>query len=174
MTITETTESGAAADASVVEAARLLLERMGLRPEDLLAAPAPARTPAPTFAEFIAVLVDASPPGTKVYRPYWKRIVAAWGERRLDEPTPSDIRGFIAAMKANDVVTTRVNYRGGVTAERHVVGAFRCLYAHAEADGLVTENPAQKVRKPRRPASTRRALPDAPRGNQLRGEHHRQ
>jgi integrase/recombinase XerC len=92
---------------------------MGLRPEDLLATPAPARPPAPTFAEFIAVLVAAAPPGTRVYRPYWKRIVAAWGERRLDEPTPSDIRAFIATMKTRDVVTTRANYRGGVTAERH-------------------------------------------------------
>jgi hypothetical protein len=51
-------------------------------------------------------------------------------------------------MKANDVVTSRSNYRGGVGAERHMIGAFRFLCQRAEADGLVTANPAQKVQKP--------------------------
>jgi integrase/recombinase XerC len=145
-----------------VEAVRLLLERMGLRPEDLLATP-PARPRPPTFREYVAVLVDARPPGTRVYRPYWKRIDAKWGGRRLDEPTPSQIRSFVAEMKVNDVVKSRSNYRGGVCAERHMIGAFRCLYQHAEADDLITagQNPAQKVKKPRRPVSTRYALPNA-------------
>jgi integrase/recombinase XerC len=43
------------------------------------------------------------------------------------------------------------------------VAALRCLYRRAVDDGLITEagNPAQKVAKPRRLATTRRALPDA-------------
>jgi integrase/recombinase XerC len=42
------------------------------------------------------------------------------------------------------------------------VAALRCLYKRAVDDGLITEadNPAQKVAKPRRLPTTRRALPD--------------
>jgi integrase/recombinase XerC len=60
-----------------------------------------------------------------------------------------------------DVVPRR-NGRGGRSAEEHVVAALRCLYRHAEDDGLITEagNPARKVGKPRRLPSTRRAVPD--------------
>jgi integrase/recombinase XerC len=151
--------------ADEVEAARLLLARMGVRPEDLLAAPhqQPARQRLPTFTEYIAALIAGRPPGPRVYFPYWRRIDAMWGALRLDEPTPSQIRAFLADMKANDVVTSRSNYRGGVGAERHMIGAFRYLYRRAEADGLITaaENPAQKVQKPRRLVSTRHALPVA-------------
>ena len=41
--------------------------------------------------------------------------------------------------------------------------ALRCLYRHAEDDGLIAEkdNPARKVDKPRRLPSTRRAVADA-------------
>ena len=41
-------------------------------------------------------------------------------------------------------------------------GVLRCLYRHAEDDGLITpqENPARKVDKPRRVPSTRRAVTD--------------
>ena len=44
-----------------------------------------------------------------------------------------------------------------------MIAALRCLYRHAIADGLIHEadNPAVRVAKPRRLASTRRALPDA-------------
>jgi integrase/recombinase XerC len=151
--------------ADEVEVARLLLARLGVRPEDLLAVPhrEPARQRPPTFSEYIAVLIAGRPPGPRVYFPYWKRIDAMWGVRRLDEPTPSQVRAFLADMKANDVVTSRSNYRGGVGAERHMIGAFRYLYRRAEADGLITaaENPAQKVQKPRRLVSTRHSLPIA-------------
>jgi integrase/recombinase XerC len=80
--------------ADEVEAARLLLARMGVRPEDLLAAPhqQPARQRLPTFTEYIAALIAGRPPGPRVYFPYWRRIDAMWGALRLDEPTPSQIR----------------------------------------------------------------------------------
>lgn len=47
-------------------------------------------------------------------------------------------------------------------AAEHLIGALRCLYRHAVADGLIAaeRNPAIAVAKPRRLASTRRALPD--------------
>ena len=61
MTITGPDARPAAPGQAVVDAAMLVLERMGLTPADLLAAPA-ARPPAPTFAEYIPV-VSAWPPG---------------------------------------------------------------------------------------------------------------
>jgi hypothetical protein len=139
-----TTRSAPAATPELVEAARLMLSQMGLRPEDLLTGAPMASTPSagpvmPTFGEYIAVLVQARPPGFQVYRNYWKRINATWGDRRLDEVTPSDIDRFITEMKDADVVRTRKNFRGGRSAGMHAVSAFRSLYRHAEADGLISE-----------------------------------
>ena len=59
-------------------------------------------------------------------------------------------------------VVGRRNARGGRSAEEHLMAALRCLYRHAEDDGLIAEadNPARKVAKPRRLPSTRRAVPD--------------
>jgi len=59
-------------------------------------------------------------------------------------------------------VVARRNARGGRSAAEHLVAALRCLYRHAEDDGLITEagNPARKVAKPRRLPSTRRAVAD--------------
>jgi site-specific recombinase XerD len=59
-------------------------------------------------------------------------------------------------------VVARRNARGGRSAAEHLIAALRCLYRHAEDDGLITEadNPARKVAKPRRLPSTRRAVPD--------------
>jgi len=83
------------------------------------------------------------------------------GGRRLDEPTPSEIRQLMAYVKTH--VVTRRNARGGRSAEEHLVAALRCLYQNAVDDGLFAEanNPARKVARPRRlPTTTRRALPD--------------
>ncbi|MGY3520846.1 tyrosine-type recombinase/integrase [Micromonospora sp. PTRAS2] len=54
----------------------------------------------------------------------------------------------------------RRNSRGGRSAAEHLISALRCLYSHAVADGLIAErdDPAKRVPKPRRLASTRRAL----------------
>jgi integrase/recombinase XerC len=57
----------------------------------------------------------------------------------------------------------RRNGRSGAGAEENYVAAMRCLYRRAVDSGYLTqaENPAARVAKPRRQASTRRALPDA-------------
>ena len=56
----------------------------------------------------------------------------------------------------------RRNARGGRSAAENLIAALRCLYRHAEDDGLIDErdNPARKVDKPRRLPSTRRAVND--------------
>jgi len=145
---------------AVVEAALVLLERMGLTPADLAAVPQP-RSPVPTFAEYIPVVSAAVSTGTRrAYGSYWNRVIEHWGGRRLDEPTPSEIRQLMAHVKTH--VVARRNARGGRSAEEHLVAALRCLYQRAVDDGLIAEadNPARKVAKPRRLPSTRRALPD--------------
>ena len=150
----------AASQQAVVEAALVLLERMGLAPADLVAAPA-SRTAVPTFAEYVPVVSAAVSPGTRrAYGSYWNRVVEQWGGRRLDEPTPSEVRQLMAWVKTH--VVARRNARGGRSAQEHLVAALRCLYRQAERDGLIAEadNPARKVDKPRRLPCTRRAVAD--------------
>ena len=75
-----------ASQQAVVEAALVLLERMGLSPADLTAVPQ-ARPVVPTFAEYVPVVSAAVSAGTRrAYGSYWNRIVEQWGSRRLDEP----------------------------------------------------------------------------------------
>src|SRR6516164_1479019 len=160
MTITGPDARAAAPGQAVVDAALLVLERMGLTPADLLAAPA-ARPPAPSFAEYIPVVSALVTDGCRrAYGSYWNRVVERWGSRRIDEPTPSEIRQLVQHIRAN--VVPRRNSRGGRSAAEHLIAALRCMYRHAEEDGLIDPagNPARKVDKPRRLPSTRRAVPD--------------
>lgn len=143
-----------------LDAALLLLSRLGISPGDLQQA-VPSRPPAPTFAEYIPIVSDAVSAGTRrVYNSYWNRVLDHWGDRRLDEPTPTDIERLAEYVKTH--VVARRNARGGRSAAEHLIAALRCLYNHAIADGHLTEvdNPARKVAKPRRLPSTRRAVPD--------------
>ena len=115
----------------------------------------------PTFAEYVPVVSATVTDGTrKAYGSYWNRVVEQWGARRLDEPTPSEIKQLVAYVRAN--VVPRRNARGGRSAAENLIAALRCLYQHAEDDGLIDErdNPARKVAKPRRLPSTRRAVAD--------------
>jgi integrase/recombinase XerC len=159
--MTTTPTSPAASQQAAVDAALLILERMGLSPDDL-AATTRNRAPVPTFAEYVPVVSAAVTAGTlKAYGSYWSRVVEQWGGRRLDEPTPSEIRQLVAHVKAHAV--PRRNARGGRGAAENLIAALRCLYRHAQDDGLIDErdNPARKVDKPRRLPSTRRAVNDA-------------
>jgi integrase len=144
-----------------IEAARVLLARLGVSPQDLVTTP-PALPQAPTFAEYIPKVSDAVSAGTRrVYGTYWKRIEQHWGNRRLDEPTALEIKHFAEQIRTQVVI--RRNARGGRGAAEHLIAALRCLYNHAIADELIneTDNPAKKVAKPRRLPSTRRGLPDS-------------
>ena len=160
MTIVNPAADRGTSQQAVVQAALLLLERMGLSPADLAAVPQDRR-PVPTFAEYVPVVSAAVSAGTRrAYGSYWNRIVSHWGARRLDEVTPSEIRQLTAHVKTH--VVARRNARGGRSAAEHLVAALRCAYRRAVDDGLIAEadNPARKVAKPRRLPSTRRAVPD--------------
>ncbi|MEV6986521.1 hypothetical protein AB0M95_35420 [Sphaerisporangium sp. NPDC051017] len=155
--MTTTTPQPSAAE---IDAARLLLSRLGVSPADLLAA-AEDRAPAPTFTEYVPVVSAAVSDATRrVYGSYWNRVVEHWGSRRIDEPTPSEIQQLAEHRKANLVI--RRSARGGHAATEHLISALRCLYRHAENDGVIAPgiNPALKVPKPRRQPSMRRAVPD--------------
>ncbi|MEU4382596.1 tyrosine-type recombinase/integrase [Micromonospora echinofusca] len=144
-----------------LDAARLLLARMGISPADLVDA-ASDRPPAPTFAEYVPVVAAAVSDGTRrAYGSYWKRVLEHWGQRRLDEPTPSEIERLAEYAKTH--VVARRNARGGRSAAEHLIAALRCLYKRAVADGYIAaaDNPALKVAKPRRLPSTRRAVADS-------------
>jgi integrase/recombinase XerC len=131
-----------AASAAELEAARLLLARLGVRPEDLLAATGAVREPAPTFAAYVPVVSAAVSDGTRrVYGSYWNRLVEHWGERRLDEPSPSEIEQLSRQLRAERVI--RRNARGGQLTSEHFIAALRCLYRHAVDDKLMDDNPAK-------------------------------
>jgi integrase len=146
-----------------LEAARLLLDRLGISPEQLVGRAAQRAEPEiPTIRRYLDDVAAAVAPATsRVYGPYWRRVAEEWGDRRITEVTPMEIKQLAERAKADVVV--RKNSRGGRSAAEHLISALRCMYRHAVSDGLIAEtaNPAARVSKPRRLASTRRAIPDA-------------
>nr|BFE74739.1 hypothetical protein GCM10020092_080400 [Actinoplanes digitatis] len=145
----------------VLDAARVMLAQIGISATDLLQAVGGTRRSAPTFAEYVPVVAAAVPPGSRrMYGTYWSKAVTKWGDRRLDEITPTDIEALARETQANAL--QRRNSRGGRSASEHQIAALRCLYKRAVADGIITEaaNPAAKVAKPTRLSGTRSALTD--------------
>jgi integrase/recombinase XerC len=113
----------------------VVLKSMGLSPADLTAAPRD-RAAVPTFADYVPVVSAAVTDGTRrAYGSYWNRVVGKWGDKRLDEPTPSEIKQFAKEIKENAV--SRRNGRGGRSAVENFIAALRCLYNRAEDDGLI-------------------------------------
>jgi hypothetical protein len=91
----------AASQQAAVDAALLLLERMGLSLDDLTAAPR-QRPSVPTFADYVPVVSAAVTDGTrKAYGSYWNRVTERWGTRRLDEPTPSEVRQLVKYVRSH-------------------------------------------------------------------------
>ncbi|WP_432854890.1 tyrosine-type recombinase/integrase [Amycolatopsis sp. CA-161197] len=151
-----------------LEAARLLLSRLGVDPADLISAgrqePGSATVgkderPMPTIREWIPVVAGLVSPSTAAsYGSYWNKAEAAWGDRAMDTITASEIKALSEVARSTALV--RRNSRGGRNAAENFVAAVRCLYRHLENDGRLDQhrNPARRVTKPRRNASTRRAL----------------
>ena len=141
-----------------LDAARLLLSKMGISPDELLATPGPS-VPAPTFSEYVPGLVETVSPGSrKTHLTHWNRLVERWPNRPITEPTVTELESLREWTKTNAV--QRSNGRGGVSAAENFVSAIRYLYQHAENDGLISaaDNPARKVAKPPRRPSGRSAI----------------
>ncbi len=78
-----------------LDAARLLLDRMGITPADLVAAARP-RVAIPTLAEYGPRVRQTVGDGTRrVYGSYWNRILDRRRDRRLDEITATDVRQLV-------------------------------------------------------------------------------
>ena len=108
-----------APEITTIEAARLLLEKMGVDLADLLATPA-ERLEVPVFEDYIPEVSEAVSDGTRrVYAPYWNRVLQAWALRRITEPTPSEISQLAEQVKATAV--KRSNARGGRGAAEHLM-----------------------------------------------------
>lgn len=155
---TPTPPAAPAGDRELIAAARMMLQRMGVDPVDLMLGLAD-RPRVPTFDEYIPTVEAAVPSGTaRTYGSYWKRIAAKWGSRSLLDPSPTEVEQFREEIKANAV--QRRTSRGGRGTAENFIAALRCLYKHAENDDLIKpeENPATKTAKPRRQGSNRHAL----------------
>lgn len=140
-----------------LEAARVLLAGLGIRPEDLVKAATPGQVP--TFADYIPRVEKAVPAGSlRTYSPYWRRIREVWGDRTLDAPTVLELRELVEQTRQQALV--RKNSRGGRSAAEHMVAALRCLYRFAEDDGHLppSGNPGLRLKKPRRLPSPRTSL----------------
>ncbi|HEY3710752.1 MAG TPA: site-specific integrase [Amycolatopsis sp.] len=139
-------------------AARFLLDRLGVSPSDLLAAES-LREDVPTFAGYVPVVAAATPPSSaSTWMPYWRVLVEQWGDRRITEPTASELRTL--ANWVQQRAATRPGNRGGVGAKSTFIAAVRTLYRYAADDKYLAaaQNPAAALRKPRQPRSPRRAL----------------
>ncbi|MDI5979849.1 tyrosine-type recombinase/integrase [Amycolatopsis magusensis] len=146
-----------------LDAARLLLSRLGVDPADLVDGSRDStddqRPPMPTIGEWIPIVAGLVMPTTaSSYGSYWKKAEAAWGERRMDTITATEIKAM--AEHVRSTARVRRNSRGGRNAAENFIAAMRCLYKHLVNDGRLDEraNPAIRVTKPRRNPSTRRAL----------------
>jgi integrase/recombinase XerC len=141
-----------------VETARVLLAALGVTAADLLDGGDPV-TRVPTFAAYVPVVSDGVSAATRrVYSPYWNYVVRAWGSRRIDEPTPSEVKSLAEYVRTHTV--RRRNGRDGRSAVEHFIAALRCLYKQSHDDELLplSINPAGKVQKPPRLPSTHQAL----------------
>ncbi|MGV9749619.1 site-specific integrase [Nocardia farcinica] len=143
-------------NAETLTAARLLLTQMGISPADLI----DSGVTAPTFAEVIPKVRAGLSPGTlRTYDTYFKHLLAAWGDRSLDEPSKADLEEKARAIQA-DARTDRAS-RGGSSAAEHFISATRCVYRYAEDHGWIrpADNPARTLAMPARRPSNRYAIP---------------
>ena len=131
---------------------------LGLEVADLVAA-AGGQTRVPSLADHVAAIEATFTPGTAAtYRPYWRLAVVLYGDRRLSELGPLELRAVVgaAAARARD---TRPGSTGQSSRES-CIAALRALYRRAVDVGMITMNPAATLTKPRRPRPRRRALDD--------------
>ncbi|MEV4824614.1 site-specific integrase [Micromonospora sp. NPDC049274] len=143
-------------DPDRVATARALLKHLDVTAADLTDS---NRTVVPTVAEYLPAVVAAASPATRrTYGSSWRRMAAAYGDRRIDAVRASDIEALMRQAAAG--ARPRRNSRHGRHAGEHLIAAARAFYNRAIADGYLSimDSPAHKVRKPRRLPNTRRAL----------------
>ncbi|MGY2092217.1 hypothetical protein [Nocardia gipuzkoensis] len=113
-----TSLTASAASAETVAAARLLLTQMGISPADLVTPGAQV----PSFGEVIPKVRARLSAGTlRTYNTHFEHLLDAWADRRLDEPTKTDLEEMAASIQANARVDRAS--RGGTSAVEHFITA---------------------------------------------------
>ncbi|MEU7477097.1 site-specific integrase [Lentzea sp. NPDC042327] len=138
-------------------AARLLLQRMGISPKELIEFE--RRATAMSLSELVSTVSSVVPDGSrKVYAPYWRKALKAWPDAEVGGIMQTDVVWFIKHAKESAVV--RRSSRGGHSAAEHAYAALRCLFRYAVGNRLLNpwDDPTAEVTKPKRLASNRRAL----------------
>lgn len=138
-------------------AARLLLQRMGISPSELIEFE--RRVTATSLRELVSTVSSVVPEGSrKAYAPYWRKALKAWPDAEVGEILQTDVVWFIQHAKESAVV--RRSSRGGHVAAEHAYAALRCLFRYAVGNRLLTpwDDPTAEVTKPRRLPPNRRAL----------------
>ncbi|WP_282776469.1 MULTISPECIES: site-specific integrase [unclassified Nocardia] len=142
------------ADPDRIAEARRVLAALGVSTADL-----EQRPPVPTLDEYLPQIMGAVGPGMlRTYRPYWNHLSVAFGTRRLNTITATEIENLEYRVAAN--AAQRSSNRYGRSARESFIAAARAIYSRAIADELLPagSSPAHRVAKPRRLPSTRRAL----------------
>ncbi|KZM74766.1 hypothetical protein [Nocardia terpenica] len=144
-----------------IAAAAAILDRLNVSVDDLLASRR-ERPPSPTCTEYVPIVYAAMKP-TRTHDnhlSYWKKIVKHWPNRRIDEPTPTELAQLINIIRSER--SLRSTDRGGQGVARAATDALRCLYRHAERDRIIDidDNPARQLDRAPQQKSSRRALPD--------------
>jgi hypothetical protein len=148
-----------AADPTALTAARVLLDQLGITPQDLYDTPPDSTRPVPTLAQYLPTVLAATTPSARAsYSSYWNRALTAFGDRRLDDITATDIQALMLQVAAT--ARRRRTSRDGHAAAEHLLLALRRVYRCARADRHIDidHDPARRVARPRRLPSTRRAL----------------
>jgi integrase/recombinase XerC len=138
---------------------KAVLDRFNVTIADLVATPQ-SRQPARTFAEYTVKVFEAMKPTRTrdTYRSYWRKLVKQWPDKRIDDPTVTDLEWLVNTLATERAI--RRGDRGGLGVAYAVVNSLRCLYKHAVNDDIIdlARNPALKLDRQSPPPAKRRAI----------------
>lgn len=113
-------------------------------------------SPVPSVSAFASVVRAACPESSlRTYQTGFRRVVAAFGERRLDDVATSELQALCNQLQRD---VQQRNGSSGSGAVRTLIHSARFFFRVAASDGLVSENPASALRLPPKSHGTRRAL----------------
>ncbi|MBE1493219.1 integrase [Amycolatopsis lexingtonensis] len=145
--------------ADPIVAAQLVLSSLGVSLEDLVEHKASEPKFVPTFTEYVPEVAAATPPSSRgLWISYWRILEREWGDRRITEPTASDLEEL--SLKVQERAAARSGSRGGTGARSNFTDAVKRFYRLAVRDKYVAadSNPAAGLRRPTQLRSRRRAL----------------
>lgn len=128
----------------------------GLTVEDLIRA-ARESSPAPTVSTFLPKVVASAGAGAcKTYKTYWNDLEDAFGDTPLNKVTTTDLK--VVQNQVKERAKKKNSDNAGRGAEEHFVSAAKCFFKTAVEDGVISDDPAAALKKPRRGKGKRRPL----------------